>query len=280
MLLHQKSGTGNQLIREYMLRDYPAPKDFPAFLHLGQVLQAEGIKRAVENLRRSRPRTMGSLYWQLDDCWPVASWSSIDYFGRWKALHYYARRFYGEILVSPRREQEVVEVYVVSDRREAVDAELHLRVLGFDGRVVGERRAQVRVAPLASAVHARLPLRDLLGDADPRTTYLEVALLDGRELLSSNSLFFAPARDLALGKPALKVEVSSDGPRFRIGVSSDRLARHVALAFDEVDGFFSDNYFDIAPGGRAVLSYTPEAPVDLAALRAGLRVVSLADDFQ
>ena len=96
MLSHQKNPRGNQLIREYMLRDYEQPKDFASFLYVSQVLQAEGIKVGAEALRRARPRTMGSLYWQLDDCWPVASWSSIDYFGRWKALHYYARRFYAD----------------------------------------------------------------------------------------------------------------------------------------------------------------------------------------
>jgi beta-mannosidase len=91
MMSHQRHPRGNQLIREYMLRDYREPKDFASFLYVSQVLQAEGIKVAAESLRRSRPRTMGSLYWQLNDCWPVASWSSIDYFGRWKALQHYAK---------------------------------------------------------------------------------------------------------------------------------------------------------------------------------------------
>ena len=105
MLAHQKNNAGNSIIHDYMLRDYPQPKDFASFLYASQVLQAEGIKIGAEHLRRNRPRTMGSIYWQLNDCWPVASWSSLDYYGRWKALHYYARRFYAPLLVSPHQEE-------------------------------------------------------------------------------------------------------------------------------------------------------------------------------
>ena len=90
MLAHQKNNEGNSLIQDYMLRYYSEPKDFAAFLYASQVLQAEGIKIRAEHLRRNRPLRMGSIFWQLNDCWPVASWSSIDYSGRWKALQYYA----------------------------------------------------------------------------------------------------------------------------------------------------------------------------------------------
>ena len=100
---HQKNHGGNERILSYMLRWYPEPKDFPSFVYLSQVLQAEAIKVGAEHLRRQRPNTMGSLYWQLNDCWPVASWASIDYYGRWKALQYYARRFYDDVIVSPFR---------------------------------------------------------------------------------------------------------------------------------------------------------------------------------
>ena len=94
----------------------PEPKDFASFLYVSQVLQAEGIKIGAEHFRRSRPETMGSIFWQLNDCWPVASWSSIDYYGRWKALQYYARRFYAPILVSPHVEDGALKIYIVSDK--------------------------------------------------------------------------------------------------------------------------------------------------------------------
>ncbi|UUZ86276.1 hypothetical protein LJK88_24420 [Paenibacillus sp. P26] len=100
MLAHQKNGRGNQLIKQYMDMYLPGPKDFPSFLYLSQVLQAEAMKTAIEAHRRRKPFCMGSLYWQMNDCWPVASWAGMDYYGRWKALQYYAKRSFSDILLS------------------------------------------------------------------------------------------------------------------------------------------------------------------------------------
>src|SRR5687768_15270333 len=148
MLAHQRHPRGNQLIREYMLREYPEPRDFESFLYVSQVLQAEGMKIGAEHLRRQMPHNMGSLYWQLNDCWPVASWSSVDYFGRWKALQYYARRFYSPLLVSPRANSGAVDLHIVSDRPEPVPARLVVTLFDFDGRALLTTGKDVTVSPL------------------------------------------------------------------------------------------------------------------------------------
>ena len=150
MMAHQRHPRGNQLIREYMLREYPEPKDFESFLYVSQVLQAEGIKIGAEHLRRIMPHNMGSLYWQINDCWPVASWSSIDYTGRWKALQYYARRFYSDILVSPQEENGNIEVFVVSDRLQPAPAQLNLSLLDFDGNELWSQQQDIEIAALKS----------------------------------------------------------------------------------------------------------------------------------
>src|SRR6476620_843935 len=150
MLTHQRHPRGNQLVRTYMLRDYNQPKDFESFLYVSQVLQAEGIKLGAEHLRRIMPHNMGSLFWQLDDCWPVASWSSIDYTGRWKALQYYARRFYADILVSPQEESGNLKIFVVSDRVRPVAAQLNLSLLDFEGKQLWSQQEAIEVAPLIS----------------------------------------------------------------------------------------------------------------------------------
>src|SRR5947209_16595753 len=150
MLAHQRHPRGNQLIREYMLREYPEPKDFASFLYVSQVLQAEGIKIGAEHLRRIRPHNMGSLFWQIDDCWPVASWSSIDYYGRWKALQYYARRFYNAILISPHEESGNINFYIVSDRLQATAAQLQVSLLDFEGHTVWNQQQDIQIAALAS----------------------------------------------------------------------------------------------------------------------------------
>ena len=143
MMAHQRHPRGNQLIREYMLREYPEPKDFESFLYVSQVLQAEGIKIGAEHLRRIMPHNMGSLFWQIDDCWPVASWSSIDYTGRWKALQYYARRFYGDILLSPHEENGSLNFYVVSDRPQSTAAQLQVSLLDFEGHTLWSQQQDI-----------------------------------------------------------------------------------------------------------------------------------------
>jgi beta-mannosidase len=167
MKAHQRHPRGNQLIREYMLRDFPQPKDFAAFLYASQVLQAEGIKIGAEHLRRIMPHNIGSLYWQVDDCWPVASWSSIDYFGRWKALQFYARRFYGDLLVTPHEESGKIAVYVVCDRVKETPAQLHVALMDFDGKVLMEKNADVTLAPLASRTYVDFDKSEVLTAVTP-----------------------------------------------------------------------------------------------------------------
>jgi beta-mannosidase len=281
MLSHQKSPNGNQLIREYMLRDYPPPRDFASFLYLSQVLQAEGVKVSAEHLRRMRPRAMGSLYWQLDDCWPVASWSSIDYYGRWKALHYYARRFYDDLLVSLDQEEDANEVgvHVTSDRTTTVKASLRVVLLDLAGGVLWERREDLEIAPLASQRALVVPKATLIAGRDPRQVFLRAELLVDGRVVSSNNRFFAAMKELALGKPAITAETSAVDGGFRIVLSTNTLARHVRLAFDADEGVFSDEFFDLVPGEPVEVTYKPAGTVDLAAFHEGLAITSLVDAF-
>ena len=148
---------------------------------MSQVLQAEGIKIGAEHFRRSRPETMGSIFWQLNDCWPVASWSSIDYYGRWKALQYYARRFYAPVLVSPHVEDGALKVYIVSDKVKAEPATLRVRLMDFDGKVLLEESQAVNVAPLDSKVYLDWPLKKITdaGAADTSRVFVVAELTAG-----------------------------------------------------------------------------------------------------
>jgi beta-mannosidase len=166
MLSHQKNKGGNERILTYMLREYHEPKDFASFVYLSQVQQAEIIKIGAEHFRRQRPRTMGALYWQLNDCWPVASWSSIDYYGRWKALQYYARRFYDDLLISPYIHDDKVDVVVVSDKLQPVSGAVHYRMLDFKGQVLLEQTLPVRIPAQSSASYLLLDVSDLAKKGD------------------------------------------------------------------------------------------------------------------
>jgi beta-mannosidase len=282
MLAHQKHPRGNQLVREYMLREYAEPRDFESFLYVSQVLQAEGIRVGAEHLRRLRPRNMGSLYWQINDCWPVASWSGIDYFGRWKALHYYARRFYQNILLSPHEEEGAVKLHVVSDATAPLEAQLDVTLSDFEGRVLFERRLPVTVPPLSSAVYLSLPKHELLAGRDPRKVFLNCELSAGGSVQSSSRLFFEPFKNLSL-QPAPEI-AAQVGPAphgaLRVTLRANRLARNVYLSAGRHEGAFADNFFDLLPGREVRVVFRPRGGrMSAAELRRSLRVRSLADAF-
>jgi beta-mannosidase len=279
MLAHQKNDEGNSIIHDYLLKDYAEPKDFASFLYVSQVLQAEGIKIGAEYFRRSRPETMGSIFWQLNDCWPVASWSSIDYYGRWKALQYYARRFYAPVLVSPHVEDGSVKVYIVSDKTEIKPASLRVKLMDFDGKILLDETKAVDVTPLTSMVYLDWPLKKLsdAGAADTSRVFVLAELSAGKEELSRNLTYVAPVKEIHLKPAALKVETTGANGVYKIRVSSPVLARSVYLAFGSLDVSVSDNYFDLLPG--EAVEITAKSKATLEALKAELKAVSLTDAF-
>lgn len=279
MVAHQKHPRGNQLIREYMLRDYPEPKDFESFLYVSQVLQAEGIKIGAEHLRRIMPRNMGSLFWQIDDCWPVASWSSIDYTGRWKALQYYARRFYGDVLVSPHNENGKLDVYVVSDRVKPFAAQLKLSLLDFPGNTLWSQQRDIQVGPLSSTVYSTVRIPDLLEGRNAGQVFLLTELVSDGKVISSNEYFFIPYKDLALARPDINTEIATTRAGFRLTLTTNRLARAVYLSTTH-SGFFVDNYFDLIPGHPITVEFRSGTRIPLAEFKKQLKVRSLADSFR
>jgi beta-mannosidase len=279
MLAHQKNNEGNSIIHDYLLKDYPEPKNFPSFLYVSQVLQAEGIKIGAEHFRRSRPETMGSIFWQLNDCWPVASWSSIDYYGRWKALQYYARRFYAPVLVSPHVEDGVLKVYIVSDKVKAESATLRVRLMDFNGRALLEETHEVDVSPLTSKIYLEWPLSKLAkaGAADTSRVFVEAELTEGGAQISRNLAYLASVKEIHLKPAQLKVETTGTTGSYKIRITSPVLARSVYLSFGNLDVQPSDNYFDLLPGETTEITVTGSPSVD--ALKAQLKVISLTDAF-
>ena len=248
MMEHQNAGTyANHRIEEYMSRDYrvPAPKDetpeareqaFKDFLYVGQVLQADAVKMGMEAFRRDRPYCMGTIVWQLNDCWPVASWSSRDYYGRWKALHYVTRKAYDDILVSPRvkdgsvggdhvattSEQvaalpgqedtgvkhaaditlanKVLELKLVNDRRSPATGILRLQTITLGGHVVFEQQQRLTL-PKNDAIDAyTLPVKDLLG-GEPSTSVIFYITFETAGKTYYNIAYPERQKDMAYTRP-------------------------------------------------------------------------------
>jgi len=281
MQSHQKNHGGNERILTYMLREYREPKDFASFVYLSQVQQAEVIKLGAEHLRRSRPRTMGSLYWQLNDCWPVASWASVDYFGRWKALQYYTRRFYDDVLVSPYAHDGLVDVYVVSDKLQPLSGRVHARLLNFSGNVLFEKRQEIQIPPASSAIYFTLDEKDLFGDpakTDRRRNFLVVTLEVGGKNVSHNLTFFDVTHNLELPvNPKIESSVAKNADGYTITLKTPVLARSVYVSFGNFDVVLSDNYFDLLPNEAVSIAVKTSAALDQ--IQSALKIVSLTDAF-
>ncbi len=277
MQVHQKNVGGNERIRTYVLREFREPKDFESFLYVSQVMQAEAIKVGAEHLRRQRPRTMGSLYWQLNDCWPVASWASIDYYGHWKALHYYARRFYDDLLVSPWEENGTLSVYVVSDKVQPAEAELRVRVLDFQGKAIFEKKQAVTVTELSSKVYASFTRPELLKDSDAQHAFAVVDLMQGGKVVSRNVFLFDRVRNLALPSASIQAEATGSNGNYALRLQSAVLAKHVYVSFGDHDVEVSDNYFDLLPNEPITLQL--KTKTDLLEIRRSLKVRNITDAF-
>lgn len=273
MLAHQRHPRGNELIRAYMERDFRTPKDFGSFLYLSQVLQATIIQYGAEAHRRRWPYNAGSLYWQLNDCWPVASWSGIDYFGKWKALHYFARRFFAPVLVSTVDENGSIGVFVVSDRREDAPARLVIRLLDFDGREAWRKEIDVRIEANASKVYFEMSEGEILGGAVRSRVVLVAEAFEGEQRLSRSLHYFVKTKDQDLPDPELRLEVvSRTEQEMTVRVGARKLARNVRLSAEAKDGMFSDNYFDLLPG-ESVTAVWRGPKVD------GVKAITIRDTF-
>ena len=201
-------------------------------------------------------RTGGALYWQLNDCWPVASWSSLDYFGRWKALHYAARRFYAPLLLSVADYDKSLKVHVTSDLVEPVDVLVRWQLETLDGKSISSGEQAVRARALADTLVGSFDFAPFIPRAEQRSiVYVAEMWRDGKFLARSVTPFVAN-KHLELREPGLNLQTHVEGKTLCVDVSARTLARFVELSIDGTDAVFSDNYFDI-PAGRTVTISTP-----------------------
>lgn len=280
---HQRSQIGNTAIMQYMLDWFRMPADFESTLWLSQILQGNAIRYAVEHWRRSMPRGMGTLYWQLNDCWPVASWSSIDYAGRWKALHYMARRFYAPCMVSglENNRDGSVELHVTNDRAAAGRGVIHWRATDAAGKLLRKRRLPVRFAANADTTVATLDFakeRAKQGDAD---LLIWIELLVGGQCQSSSLVTFARPKRLQLREPGLHATVAKGpGESYSISVTANRPALWCWLELTDAGVTrWSDNFFHLDGASAFTLTVIPGKRLTLADCRQRLRVRSLFDTW-
>ena len=278
MMSHQRGGDhANGLIETYLLNEYKKPRDFRAFLYMNHVLQGDAIKTAIESHRRQMPYNMGTLFWQHNDCWPVASWASRDYYGRWKAQHYYTRKVYDDILISPVVEGDDLKVYAVSDRLENTSGRLQLQVCRFDGTVVYHWDKSVGISGNDSRVCFSAPLAKLLEGADRGTVYVRVDYTDKSGRVYHNNYCLDKQKNMNYPKVDLQTEVRSIEGGYEVTVSTDKFARAVCLSVADNESVYSDNYFDVQP--KSSVQVQVRTRLSAEAFNASLRLTCLNNEF-
>jgi len=276
---HQKNASGNSLMVRQMLDIFRLPKDFASLVYLSMALQAEGIRYGVEHWRRHPDRVAGILYWQLNDCWPVASWSSMDYFGRWKALHYAARRFYAPLMLSIEDKTPEQAVYVSNDWLEPWEGAVNWSLETLEGEGLTSGRVPFKVAPQASTRVCQLDFSDQITRDNLRKLVFIAELCQGDQLLTRQTAFFVPIKHLSLTDPAIAVNLQNQDGELIVELSSHALALLVEVSLNGVDVVFSDNYFNL-PSKRSVQISCPlPAGWTLSRAQKAIRICSAYDSY-
>lgn len=278
MAAHQRSGIGNQRIRAYMEQDYVVPQDFEQLLYVSQLLQAEAIRTAIEAHRSAMPYCMGSLYWQLNDVWPVASWSGIDSYGQWKALHYAAKEAFKNTAIYLDQADGVLGFVVVSDLEEPRKALLQMEVLNFYGDTLFRKNIPIIIpANQAQEVFA-ISASEILAKAKPKEALISVRLIENNQEIDRALHYFVSPKEMQLPDPEITLDVTKTDGGVLIEIRTDKLVKNLFLMHQSDGSHFSDNFFDLPAGERKeVFVATNLAAEDF---RKGLRVMHLKETWE
>jgi beta-mannosidase len=247
---HNKQVEGPERLIRFQAAHHRVSTDFDGFIYKSQLVQAEALKCAVEHWRRRKFKTAGALFWQINDCWPVSSWAVIDSALRPKAAYYFAKKFYDPVLVSFKKLNDTVEVYLTNDRLTRISGTLRITLRSFDGEWRWSKKQSVKVPANASKPLFTIDSHQY-DSCDKSTHYLHAQFFVDDGLVSENRFFFEEPKRLRLppAHVSVIVKTGNDATR-RLLVTADRFVKYLRLEVDGEDVLFSDNYFDLDAGGK------------------------------
>jgi beta-mannosidase len=265
------------IVKQYF-RD---PKDFDSTLWLSQITQAYGIKYGAEGWRREMPKSMGCVYWQYNDTWPSTSWSSVDYFGRWKALQYLAKRFYAPVLVSGVEDAKAgtVDVHVTSDRLADCKGQVSWTVTDVAGKPLQSGSKEVDIPARKSQPVQTVALGDLLKTRKPEDLLVWLKVVVDGTTESENLVTLTYPRAIELVDPQLTSQVVEHDGRFKVILKAAHPALWTWLELDGVDARLSDNFVHVSQDHPVTIEVSPARPMSRDEFQKALRVRSLYDTY-
>lgn len=258
MNAHQKATIGNALIKQTMGLYYKVPAKFEDLVYVGLVLQGQGMRHGIEAHRRNRPYCMGSLFWQLNDSWPVVSWSSIDYYGNWKAMQYQSQRAFAPVLINAIKEGDDLCVYLISDElQDRDDVRLTVELMDFDGKSHGKWTHSGKLTANTSMLFLKKRVDEFLSKQDAATLFLRFTLkAKNGAALADEVFYFAYPKDQKLPEARIETSVKRRGEAIEMTLKADKLARDIFIEVPVQGVRFSDNFFDLLPGQRKKITIT------------------------
>jgi beta-mannosidase len=264
---HQKSYIGNGMIEKHLETYYPKPSSFPEFVYLSQLTQAYGISLAIQSHRQSKGHCMGTLYWQLNDCWAGPSWSSVDYLGNWKALHYEVRNLYKEILIRAKQDaNNQLQIDLVSDKMSLTKGALSLEVLNFDGTIISAiKEVNLVLPPNQEGLSLKYDFAHLLGEYNPKKAFVRLRFTSSSDIYEQLYYFAAP-KDLQLEKPNLETTLKAIKGGYELTLNSTTLIKHLFVQAG-VEGNWTDNFFDLLPNESKTIVLITDNKINLEELQ-------------
>ena len=256
MKTHQKSGIGNEAIKQYMDMYYNTPSTFDDFVYVGLVMQGEGMKYGIEAHRRNRPFCMGTLYWQLNDSWPVVSWSGIDYYNNWKALHYKVRDVFAPIALNIHKNEEMLDFYIMSDKLEDfTELTMNISLFDFTGKEYSNTQTKVIAKANASEKVYSISIDKFATLNQQKNSVVYVELKDvNNKLIAESKYYFNWPNKLNLPKTNIEQTITYKDGEYTVTLLSEHLAKNVFIEVPIQGVKFSDNFFDILPGEKKVIT--------------------------
>lgn len=281
MQLHQKSIGGNEKMLFYVLSKYRNPSTLESFIYLSQLIQSETVRMATEFWRRNVGRCNGAIYWQYNDCWPVASWAGIDYQKQYKAVQYRARHFNKMVCVSAEMHQHDADVSVINDLPVGFLGSLNWRLVDFSGNTIHSETIKVSIEKNCASKVETISFKQYLGDFNKQDAALILELMDLEDkIISSQSNLLVPDKEASLRKPNLKTSVSVVGKEATLTITADTFTRFAYVEIDGVHTPLSDNFIDIEGGKSVHLTFAVPEGRNSSDLEKGIRILSMADvDF-
>lgn len=275
---HQRNNGGNARIIETMTRYFRFPRDFDQMVFLSQIQQGLAIKTAIEYWRSTKPRCMGTLYWQINDIWPVASWSSLDYGGQWKLMHYMARRFFRlvNVVAVPNADNTEITLKAINDTGRPVSIALSVTAVKVSGESRNLTSGNSAIGPDAAIGIATIAVADLAADEFLYFSWKDAA----GTVLGENDYFPQPYKAYELTQPTISTRWSDRDGHAVLTLQADKPA-FFATATVDAPGYFSDNAVTLLPGKPVEITFHPRhgATVTSADLSGSLQVRNLAETF-